>query len=536
LNQNTGLGGETTGVSRLKFSGTLTITMLYFVAGALYLWNVYRHWTYLEDDPLIVFRYAINFHSGHGWVMNAGEHVNGCTSFFGLVLVTILSKFLSIDTSVIVLKAFVVIAGLIVLWKSKQIAGILLPEAPYLAALAPLLLAYRTDFSLAMTNGMETPYACVFFLCAFTSMYKTEANQSKTAQWQSVALFALAGLSRPELTVVYPALVLLKLAHKEKIDFRQLIAYSIPFVCLGIFNLAFYHSIVPNTYYAKLVNTPDGRLEGVEYVAQYLLFPLLSGGGIVSFLCLLAVANRSSRFTEIYLVSVGLCLLFLLRTSGDWMVDGRFAMPVLPLIVASWLVGLHTASTWILQKLHGRRGYLAAIGIAASATLLTAGYFDYRHREAYVHQCSRIRSFSDTLQTSAPLSTWMAGAPDGRRRISDWLAKHALPGQTVAMPEMGLIPCLNPEIKFIDVEGLTDAAIARMPIPHGPYGVHAGPDWDNLTTPMGKYIEQRKPEYVISAFSDGTVIRNPNYIKVAGIVAYVDNSGKYRFIIYKRKS
>jgi len=386
-----------------------------------------------------------------------------------------------------------------------------------------------------MTNGMETPYACVFFLCAFTSLYKAETNQSKSTEWQSMALFVLAGLSRPELTVVYPALVLLKLAHKEKIDFRQLIAYSVPFACLGVFNLAFYHSIVPNTYYAKLINTPDGQLEGVEYVAQYLLFPLLYAGGIVSFLCLLAVANRSSRFTEIYLVNVGLCLLFLLRTSGDWMVDGRFAMPVLPLIIASWLVGLYTVLTWISQRLHGNRQLLSAAALIISCIVLTAAYYDNMHREGYIHQCSRIRSFGDTLQTSAPLSTWMAGAPDGRRRISGWITKHALPGQTVAMPEMGLIPCLNPDINFIDVEGLTDAAIARMPIPHGPYGVHAGPDWDNLSTPMGRYIEQRKPEYVISAFSDGSVIRNPNYVKVVGIVAYVDNSGKYRFIVYKRK-
>ena len=203
-------------------------------------------------------------------------------------------------------------------------------------------------------------------------------------------------------------------------------------------------------------------------------------------------------------------------------------------MAASWLVGLHAASKKLRALLPDNRLYTAAG--AAALVLIAAGMLaDNKQREAYIHQCSRSRSFGNTLKTAAPLSTWMCGAPDGRRQIADWLAVNAKPGQYVAMPEMGLIPCLNQELNFIDVEGLTDAAIARMPYPHGPYGAHAEPEWDNLTTPMGQYIEHRQPEYVISGFSDGVVIRNPNYVKVAALITYVDNSGKIRFIVYKRK-
>jgi hypothetical protein len=510
--------------------------LLYFAAAVLFLAKVYAHWTYLEDDPLIVFRYALNFHAGHGWVMNPGEHVNGCTSCFGLLLVTALSGFLSIDSAIVALKVFGILCGLVVLWKSQEIARIMLPDAPLLAAIAPSLLAYRSDFCLAMTNGMETPYACLFLICAIVVYYRGLADQRPLLMWSAVALFVLAGLSRPDLTIIYPGLAALRLLRKERIYPAYLLAYAVPFVCLGAFYILYYHSIVPNTYYAKLVGIATGVSEGGDYIAQYLFFPAPIVGGVLSLLCLLAVASRPGAFTEIYFVCIGLGLFYLLRTSGDWMVDGRFAMPILPLVVASWLVGVHVLSDTLLASRLKITGHTKVIAAAAGILLVAAGYFDNVTREAYIHKCSRIRSYSNAVRTDAQLSFWMSGAPDGRRQISDWLNQHARPGDNVAMPEMGLIPCLNMDLNFIDVEGLTDAAIARMPYPHWKYGVYAGPYWDDMKSPMGKYIESRKPEYVVSAFSDGKDIGNPNYVKVSAIVAYVDNTGKCRFIIYKRKS
>jgi len=251
-----------------------TVFRVFFaISGLMFLVNVARHWTYLEDDPLIVFRYAINFHAGYGWVMNPGEHVNGCTSWFGLFAATFLSSFLSVDSAIVALKLLGIMSGLVVLWKSQQIAALLLPEAPVLSACVPLLLSYRSDFCLSMTNGLETAFACAFLFCGLAAFLTGSRDNKDKTPWETVAFFVLAGLSRPELSVIYPSLFCLQAIKKEKVDLRLLGIYLLPFLCFAVFSFTFYHSILPNTYYAKRVDIPTGLILGSNYIVRYLLAP-----------------------------------------------------------------------------------------------------------------------------------------------------------------------------------------------------------------------------------------------------------------------
>ena len=510
-----------------------TVFRVFFaISGLMFLVNVARHWTYLEDDPLIVFRYAINFHAGYGWVMNPGEHVNGCTSWFGLFAATFLSSFLSVDSAIVALKLLGIMSGLVVLWKSQQIAALLLPEAPVLSACVPLLLSYRSDFCLSMTNGLETAFACAFLFCGLAAFLTGSRDNKDKTPWETVAFFVLAGLSRPELSVIYPSLFCLQAIKKEKVDLRLLGIYLLPFLCFAVFSFTFYHSILPNTYYAKRVDIPTGLILGSNYIVRYLLAPTYFLPAIISLACLLVVASRPGRTQEFFLATIAVYLVFLLRTSGDWMVDGRFAMPILPLVATSWLVGIHAAYQMLKRVTSTSPRTLAIGGLIIIAAAI---FMDNRGREEYIARYSRIHSVVETLHQPAPLSAWMCGAPDGRRKISDWVALHVQPGQTVAMPEMGLISCLNPQIKFIDLEGLTDSTIARLPgYIHGPYGTHARFDWDNRNSPMGRYIESRSIDYVVTIHDSSTPNRNPKYLADGYVTAYVDNSGWHDFIIYKR--
>lgn len=513
-----------------KLSGIILLA-----AVLLFVHNVLSHWTYLEDDPLIVFRYAINFHAGLGWVVNSGQRVNGCTSWFGLFLVTGLTEFLSSDQAVVALKVLGMGCGMIVLWKSQQLARILLPEATTLTALAPLLLAYRSDFALSMTNGLETSFGCAFLLCGLIALQRAWNEDHRYSEWTGLLYLVLAGLSRPELSVLYPLLVGIKIWNKERVNYRAAALYFLPFTIVGLFSLVFYHSLLPNTYFAKRVDVPTGLIYGGAYAMKYLMAPTVLVPGLFSLLCLGAAAARPARFNRIFFVTLALYLAFLLRTSGDWMVDGRLAMPILPLAVVSWLVGLRVAyvEALVVRKI-SRALYFLVVG--TGLTLLTlGGYCDSRQRDAAIAKYSRIRSIGNSLQTSAPLSEWMCGAPDGRRKVADWIAQNVKPGQTVAMPEMGLITCLNPGVNFMDLDGLTDTTIARLPgYLHTPYGAHVGLDWDNLNSSMGQYLESKRPDYVVSIWTNTTVSRNPRYKEAAVVHAYADNSGWHDFAIYQR--
>jgi hypothetical protein len=497
---------------------------------------------------MIVFRYAINFHSGFGWVMNPGEHVNGCSSWFGLLLSTLLTKFFTVNQSIVALKVLGIICGFVVLRKSQEMGAVLLPKSPLLSAVVPLLLAYRTDFALSMINGMETPYACVFLLCGLTTICRSQDEAVPRSTVKSVPFFVLAGLSRPELFIIFPALFAVLWLNKVKVSIWQLVAYLIPFGVIGLFSLSFYHAVLPNTYYAKQVGFTTGLLLGGSYAAHYLLVPfalpaLLTTkfaslttctvilSGFCSLLCLLALSANPGRATLLVVVTIGLYLLFLLRTGGDWMMDGRFAMPVLPLVACSWLAGLDAG----YRAVGNADKRVVRIAVVAAFTIFVLGAVaDNETRVAAIDLRAPTKPITANVLHGGA-SQWMCAEPTSRIRLALWIQEHLKSGQTAAISEIGLITVMNPSIRFIDTAGLTDATIARLPnYDRRDFGVSSGYDWDNLKSSMGRYIERRHPDYVVSAYGDGTQIRNPHYEKVDSLI-YNISVDKYRFIIYKRK-
>jgi hypothetical protein len=59
-----------------------------FALGAAWAWSHYRH--FHLDDAYIAFRYARNLATGHGWVYNQGEAVNGATSPLHVMILALL--------------------------------------------------------------------------------------------------------------------------------------------------------------------------------------------------------------------------------------------------------------------------------------------------------------------------------------------------------------------------------------------------------------------------------------------------------------
>ncbi len=87
-----------------------TISALFAIAVAVYVFNLARYRTYLLDDTFIGLRYARNLVEGHGLVFNPGERVEGYSNFL-YVLVAALFLGLGIDP-VVGLKCLGVTASL----------------------------------------------------------------------------------------------------------------------------------------------------------------------------------------------------------------------------------------------------------------------------------------------------------------------------------------------------------------------------------------------------------------------------------------
>ncbi|MDQ3812447.1 MAG: hypothetical protein M3347_00690, partial [Armatimonadota bacterium] len=522
-----------------RFTRLLSAALLAVALGS-FCAQVFINWSYLEDDPLIFCRYALNFHRGYGWVMNPDERVNGCTSWLALWLITFLTSFLSLDWTIVALKLLGAACGAAILIGTRALSLRVLPGQPLIAALCMLIVACRLDFVLAMINALETPYACAALLWSLLAFWTATIKRSFTAEIGAGFLFVIAGMARPEMTIIYPLLCACRWILYKQIHWWALVGYALPFILVGLFSLHFYGSVLPNTYYAKQASLAEGLLEGGKYLAFYLLPSVPLFGVLLPVFCMAAVLIHGGRYSWILVLTAAVYAATILRTHGDWMADGRFATPILPLVVISWIVALRAVGRSLLPARPHLRPFMFYGLIAFGLSVVWDSYTsNLQTIQGYIASHTRITPprLPSRLSAQRPLIIWMCGAPDGRRLIAEWISRHVRPGQLVMTSEVGLVTALNPDIRFLDAWGLTDAVIARMEgYERRQGGVAHRQDWSRPTTLMGSYISRRRPDFVIMPFRTprGVGAAFPNYERVGALRIYIDNSGLHYFVIYKR--
>jgi hypothetical protein len=493
------------------------LPVLRVATAVIFLAYVLHFFNYVEDDAFIPCRYAIQFLHGNGWVMNPGEHVEGYTSPLQLWYLTLLLRFLSPDGAIFAAKAVGFLLGLAVLAQTWAIVACIYPgvRRRWLSDVAVLLVALRPEFALSMTNVLETGFATWLLAGGVLRLLREDRDPTDppaalysrmvTALW-----FAGAGLARPELIPVFPLLTALQVYRKRSTTAATapaLTAWAIPVAALLLFRWSFYHDLLPNTYYAKQSGFFEAFFLGWAYLVQYAL-PLALPFGMVAGPFALVALRRTGRHRGIFFALAGYVALFVLTSGGTWSMDGRFINPILPLLAASWVAPLvmfqersGKPMSRIVSMLR-RRPVLAFVAAfvlmdALPRAAIIAGHGIYLHDLAFA------------LQPAPPLTRWKCCAPGGRRRIGEWIAAHAKPGQLVAQSEMGVIPMMNPDIRFLDFRGLTDRTIAHMgACPHSFVGVN-GASWSHGDGPLWAYLQQRRPDWIVSfdggVDSDGLV-------------------------------
>lgn len=491
------------------------------VSAVLFLAAALRFFNYCEDDVFIPMRYALNFWRGHGLVMNPGERVDGCTSPLQLWLCVGLLRFLSPDQALGVLKILGILLGLGVLARSRTLARLLLPDHTKLWRAAPLLLVIQPTFTLSMVNGLETSLAAFFLvngLVHITSDVKevdlyarqpsmwerlTQAAASKETAKQAAFWFCAAALTRPELALTFPAIVFLLSMRDRRIDWRSLAIYSVPLIAECVFRYLYYGDWLPNTYYAKQLSLRWGFDLGRQYIEQDgfvgvpAIWMTMVGLGIVH----LTFTAKSKSLPS--LVTLVIQILFLLRSGGDWMIDGRFCMVVAP-VVAAFLIGALQSLVDLFDFMSGKFSRIAAmiVPVTVAGLFAVTALIDSARTVRGLFGIDELRGIDYVARPHAPFARWMGSTADGRLAMADWIGRHAQPGQTVLVGEVGVVPIANMDIDFIDVCGLTDATIAHMQgYPRGRGGLGGGKMWMTPDGALPHYIHKRKPEWVALLWS-----------------------------------
>jgi len=459
------------------------------LTAVFYLWTIWHFFNYLQDDSLITLRYALNYKMGNGWVLTAGDPVEGYTSPLHLWLTTLILQHQSVDAAIFALKFIGAGLGVVTLLLTGRLARIVLPNHPLAAWLAPLIVAWHPGFGLSMINGMETSLATLFLTYGITC-YLEEDRDTNRSHLLSLLAFIAAALTRPELTVVYPVLLIVSRRHRWGLV--TALAYLAAIGCFELWRHHVYGSWLPNTYYAKW-NPISQIFDGVFYLCVHAL-PAQLPPGLLVLIGGYSVILRQDRSMLPLIVAVAVYMLWVVASGGDWMQEGRFVTPILPAVsvaIAAAYMSIVSKRNQTQQPLTFRSRNRAAIVLCALILL------DAVPRWVETYSIVGAQNMAQTLKPHAPLLRWSSSEPMGRINMALWVGKHAKPGQLVVTSELGLVSVYNPKVNFVDFRGLADSHISRMSgYVHGKYGVFID-DWMNPSRPAAPYLLSRRPDFVI---------------------------------------
>jgi hypothetical protein len=390
------------------------------------------------DDVFISFRYARNWAHGFGPTFNPAQAPAEGFSNPLLVFLSSVCIRAGLDP-VVVAKLLAVLAGggcvLLVLRTARRLE---LARASGVAA--AVMLASCVPFLYWIGSGIENG---LFSLLLLASVQ--EAALSSRAGPRLAALFVLLSLARPEGIVLSFVLLGARLLARRGTtpaldEARVALAVAVAFSAFLAWRHATFGDWLPNTYYSKMggeltARAARGAAE-LAYGAGAVGLPLAALAA-----CGAVLALRDSGLWCVLAVSAAGAAYELL-TGGDVNVPRlRFVVLYAPVAAILAAKGLHAVCGRMPAKLR----VPAAAVLAAGNAALSAG----ASRDPYL------------------LESWRTGATfDAHVMLGRRLAEELPRGARVALWDIGIMGYEMREQHVVDMTGLTDPFIARMPGGH----------------------------------------------------------------------
>ena len=446
------------------------------------------------DDPWISFRYAANLASGHGLVFNPGERIEGFSNpSWTLLLALVIAAHLP---PLALARLFgIALHGvmLVLLWRmlsrrgapaGKSNGGTAAGTDRLAAGVTLVVVASSSWVALWAVSGLETPLYV-------TALVGAVAACASGRPRLAAGLLLLAALTRVE--GILAGLALLALLARRPAELRRQLA--VPIILLGGFGLtllarlAYYGRLLPNSYTDKsglpLRQAWDGGLDylhgslariGGDTNAMATVLPAGQGFSASVTTCLLVGAvslvaawwrARGPLAVAVTLAAgvAELSLVIALVSGGDWMPAGRFLVPVLVLGVIPLGYGAGSAARALAAP--GRPAALRGAAVVACLVLAVpalAVWASGQQRDV----ANYLTRFDQPGQRAPGSSIDAAGALGSLssrnpryEALARWLDANAAPGALVAIEEAGLVPYLTPQLRYLDLFGLTDPVIAR---------------------------------------------------------------------------
>ncbi len=389
------------------------------------------------DDAYISFRYLDHLLRGSGLVFNPGERVEGYTNFLWIMALAPL-RLLGLPPEAASLA--VSLGCLFLVLQATRTSTALLTGDGRAGWAGVVLLACSVSLAFWATTGMES-----VLLTALAAQATARLLSRGEPDALSSLLFGLAVLTRPDAALLYAAVPLPYLALAAGVPVRRKLAVlgrsALFFLCLPLahllFRWAYYHEVVPNTFFAKL-GVPAALLlpSGGWFLTSF-----LTAGGLV-FAVLLATFFLSGAVRNwvalVLLLQILLQLPYVLRVGGDIFPLHRFLLPILPAMTILSVAGVAA----VLRRWAPRlREHLPSVALALGALTAVLAYSS-EHWEG-------VRALQEQDRD--------------RSMIAAWIAENLPKNSRLAVNAAGLIP-YRTGLETIDMLGLTDRHIARVAV------------------------------------------------------------------------
>ncbi|MFN7975948.1 MAG: hypothetical protein U0166_27040 [Acidobacteriota bacterium] len=404
------------------------------------------------DDAYIIFRYADNLRAGHGLVFNPGERVEGYSTLSFVLLVAGAG---AIGFGPILASNLLNLGGVaLAAWSSFHVgARAARGREAWMPAvtggLAALLVAFSDGFCSYGLLGLETAFAGGLVALGLLTDAAARASRTTGHALVSGAVLGTLAITRPEGISVYVAIVaggLFALGPRREAT-RAVLGLGMPLAQM-VFRLAYYGSLVPNTYHAKIWSSWDRYVAGGRYAASFLSalgWPLLLIA--VTGAIFVRGSGMARDLGPALLVAVA-GLAFGVYSGGDLFPAWRFFVPTLPalaIVLSVCAVALARVS---------RPGRVVVLGALAFA-VVEGGAFSVWRRDAWPPAKIPGRIAANVAALGVPMETVQV-------RVGRFLARELPRGATLTVGDCGRIPYFS-GLRVVDALGLMDPVVARSP-------------------------------------------------------------------------
>ncbi|MCK4352009.1 hypothetical protein KAW65_01230 [candidate division WOR-3 bacterium] len=476
---------------------------------------------YTVDDSFISYRYAHNLVSGNGLVFNPGERVEGHSNFLWIVIIALFQSFglNSLWVSKI-LGIFLSILNLLIIYRfSVYISG----RKGFFYLLSLWLISLDIGFIRWSIAGLETQlFLCLLMLGVYYFALECETDRFP----MSSIFFLLMSLARVEGPFIFLIALIYRIYIKRGRWASKDTIWTIIFLVLYFLYFSwrtlYYGSFLPNIYYAKTLGAWKQLIDGLVYIFAF----IRDNGGILLFpIMLIPAVTRHNKAKYLY-PFVGGYLIFIIYVGGDWMLDYRFFIPILPFIFILFQEGIRELSNTAFFK---RRKFLLPTIVLL---LIFSNFFnDYNKlfRSYFRQPCSLIKVFKGWKESPTKIYD--------RAKIGIWLKQFFPPNSLIAVEDCGMIPYYS-ELKTLDIVGILDPYVARL---KGRMHRKYDTDYYFSRTPdcfiLIRYCSlEEKSEIEWGAFADKAIYESEKFHKNYELIrAYYGKESELWFYIYKRR-